>query len=408
VGAVLFLTPSLAPQQTVSVDALSYHQIAANLVENQIFTSSVDPPYNDQKASTFRPPLTPFYLALIYKVVGINLLWGRLGLALLSAFSCGLSAWLGEKLFGRATGILAGSISCVYPFFLLLVMLPLTEGLSIFLSLLLMVMFYAYEPQQRNADTSHHFQDHLLKIISMGVVFGLTLLNKAANIVLLPCLVFWSVFRMPGSRITRFVRVGVVIIIAAGMILPWAMRNQAIVGAFTPVNSNGGWTFYLGNNEHTEKNLRALEEGTTNGWIPPKEVFVPFSDLSFEDTKNYEERAIQLGLTFIREHPGTFVNFALRKLKIFWSPYHHIVDKMSWYPLLVFSVIGLGYSLKCWKKNMLVYLLILTSMSIPAFFTSMPRFRAPIIPFMIIYGAFGFIKIAQIVKQSSRDHADRY
>ena len=198
VGVVLFFSPSLDPQHPVSVDALSYHQIAANLVENQIFTSDVDPPYNDQKPSTFRPPLTPFYLAFMYKAFGINLLWGRLGLALLSAFSCGLIALLGEKLFGRATGILAGSISCVYPFFLLLVMLPLTEGLSIFLSLVLMAMFYAYEPQQ-DTDTSHHFQEHLLKIISIGVVFGLTLLNKAANIVLLPCLIFWSVFRMPGS-----------------------------------------------------------------------------------------------------------------------------------------------------------------------------------------------------------------
>lgn len=141
-----------------------------------------------------------------------------------------------------------------------------------------------------------------------------------------------------------------------------------------------------------------------------KKCLRPFADLSFEDTKNYERRAIQLGLTFIREHSETFVNFAFRKLKIFWSPYHHIIDKISWYPLLVFSVIGLGYSLRCWGKNMLIYLLFLSSMSIPVFFTSMPRFRAPIMPFIIIYSAFGFIKIAHTVKQvaGSRNHADRY
>lgn len=187
--------------------------------------------------------------------------------------------------------------------------------------------------------------------------------------------------------------------IAAGIIFPWTLRNWAVTGTFIPINSNGGWTFYLGNNPHTEKNLRALECGASNGWIPPQEVYLPFRDLKFDDTKRYEARSVQLGWQFITQRPGTFLNFALRKLRIFWSPYHHILDKITWYPLAIFSLIGIGCSFRDWRKHLLLYILLLSSMVIPVMFTSMPRFRAPLMPFLMIYGAFGVVQIWRIISQ---------
>ena len=394
-GCVLVLAPYLDSDQTLSVDASSYHQVAQNLVEHHIFTSPFDPPYNPQQPGTFRPPLTPLYLAAIYTIFGTNLMWGRLGLAILSAISCGFTYWIGEKHFGHTIGLIAGSISCVYPLFLLLVLLPLTESVSIFLTLTLISMLYRYAPQQHYVDTQ---QIHLKWAIHIGIVFGLILLNKAANIVVFPCILFWAFVTLSGTWKIRLARVFIILMISALIILPWAIRNQRIVGAFTPVNSNGGWTFYLGNNIHTEKNLKALEDGTTNGWIPPKEVFEPFADLSFNDTKNYEKRAIRLGREFIWNNPGKFLNFALRKLSIFWSPYNHVVDKITWIPLALLSIIGFGVSLKYWEDQIVIYLLILSTMTIPFVFTSMPRFRAPIMPFVLIYSAVGLVSLYRFGK----------
>lgn len=401
-GCVILLGPYLDSGQTMSLDASSYHQIAQNLVERHIFTSAVDPPYNPQQPGTFRPPLTPFFLATIYTVFRVDLFWGRLGLAVLSAISCGLTYWLGAKLFGQTIGLVAGSISCVYPFFLLLVLLPLTEGISIFLTLALIMLLYLSDPQENNTEEQTRSLFYFFQAICVGLTFGFVLLNKASNIVLLPCILFWGLFRLSGTRTIRLVRVFIVLIVTTVTILPWSLRNHAITGAFIPINSNGGWTFYLGNNEHTEKNLRALEEGRTNGWVPPKEVFAPFADLQFNDTQNYEKRAIRLGLRFIWQNPGTVINYALRKLKIFWSAYPHIFDKLSWYPLAVCCIFGFWHSLKSWKKHLVIYLLIISSMSIPLVFTSMPRFRAPIMPFLIIYGVVGLDRIGQAIKQMRR------
>ncbi len=371
-----------------SLDATSYHLIAKNLVQRQIFTSPVDPPYDVEQPGTFRPPLTPLYLAVLYRLFSPDVFWGQIGLAVLSAFSCGLTYVLGRRLFGMTTGVIAGCISCVYPFFLLLVLLPLTEGLSIFLTLLLLLLL-------TDKLTLPSKQALTLQTVVTGVVFGLVLLNKAANIVLFPCIVVWGMFLTPGTRLKRVLRIALVVVIAAVLITPWAIRNQHIVGAFTPVNSNGGWTLYLGNNPYTEKNLSALEAGTANGWIPPEEVYEPFEDLQFGDTKEYEKRAIRLAFTFIWEHPGTFLQFAFRKLVIFFSPYHHILDQITWYPLALFSIIGLGYSLPHWRTHLLYYILFISSMSIPIMFTSMPRFRAPVMPFLVIYAAFGVVGIGK-------------
>lgn len=394
---ILTLSPALEAKTRLSLDAASYHQIAVNLVEHHIFTSPVDPPYDPNLPATFRPPLTPFFLAGIYLVFGIDLFWGRLGLAILSALSCGLLYLFVQKLIGHTTGLVAGFLCCIYPFFLLLVLIPLTEGFSMFLSLFLLFLLYRFPLSSQPSKINGSIQLHLGWLTGVGVVFGVALLNKASNIVLLPCIILWSMSFLAGSWILRCIRVLIILLITTMVIFPWAMRNQRITGTFTPINSNGGWTFYLGNNTYTEKNVSALENETTNGWIPPKEVFLPFRDLSFQDTKNYEKRAIRLGITFIREHPEQFLNLAWRKLKIFWSPYSHVLDQVSWYPLLILSLIGLLYSFKDWQKYMLIYVFILSSMSIPVVFTSMPRFRAPIMPFLMLYGAFGLIKLGHLM-----------
>lgn len=370
----------------ISVDASSYHSLAQNLVERRIYTSPVDPPYNPDLPGTFRPPLTPFFLAAIYAVFGVNLFWGRLGLAVVSAFSCGLTFLLGERLFGRTVGIVAGIIASGYPFLLLLVHLPLTETLSIFLTLALLTGCYCYQPQRHPP---------VAWAIGLGILFGLLLLNKFINIVALPCLALWALLMVPTSPLKRVRLIGIIMVTAGAVILPWMLRNYRVAGFLAPVNTNGGWTFYLGNNPHTAQNLTALEQGASNGWIPPHAVFEPFADLPFNDTQAYERRAVQLALGFIRKHPDEFLSLAWRKVRIFWSAYPHLLDQMTWYPLAALSLIGIGFSLTAWKKYLLLYVLIGASMAIPVMFTAMPRFRAPLLPYVILFASDAVVRGAR-------------
>lgn len=390
IGVVFFLSPILDRSNATSIDAQAYQQIAQNLVQRQLFGSVIDPPYNSDLPGTFRPPLTPLYLALWYRLFTTDIFWGRIGLAILSALSCGLTFLLGERLFGRSTGIVAGTLSIGYPFFLLLVHLPLTEGLSIFLCLALLYLLYQSDAQEKG------WKD----LPGLGCMLGLILLNKAANITIMSCLLLWSV--SCGNRISLkkgVMRMLIVIGFATLTILPWTLRNYQVTGALIPVNSNGGWTLYLGNNPYTHKNLEALEQGRSNGWVPPKEVFQPFSDLKFTETAAWEARSIQLARDFVLKDPLRFLQLAWRKLKIFWSPYNHIFDKITWIPIFLLSLFGMYRSLSSWRQQLLVYSLIISAMLIPIFFTSMPRFRAPLMPFLMMYSAVGLLQLYSLGRQ---------
>lgn len=375
------VSPRLDADGALSVDASSYHALACNLVERGLYTSPVDPPYDVSQPATFRPPLTPFLLAAMYAAFGVNLLWGRLGLSIISALSCGLIYLVGERFFGRWTGLLAAMLGCIYPFFLLLVHLPLTETLSIFLVLAQLTLIALYRPRDNAA----------LWAVMLGVLLGVSLLNKAANIVALPCLLLWALSTPATSLKKRLLLGGLLVTVAAFVLLPWTIRNYRVLGFLVPVNTNGGWTLYLGNNPHTEQNLAALEQGTANGWIPPKAVFEPFRDLTFHDIRAYEQRSVRLALQFIADHPATFLNFALRKLKIFWSAYPHPVDALTWYPLALVGLAGLLVSLKSWRRYSQLYVLLVSSMVIPVMFTSMPRFRAPLIPIVLLFASSSLV-----------------
>lgn len=373
---VLMLSLSLDAGQPFSVDAESYHQIAKNLVERHIFASTIDPPYRADLPGTFRPPLTPFYLAAWNAAFGVNLFWARVGLAVVSALSCGLSYWIGEQLYGKPVGLIASAISCVYPFFLLLVHVPLTEGLSVFLTLLVMALLV-------NGAERHPYWH----AAGLGVAFGLLMLNKASNITITSCIMLWAIiryWRKPAKGASILLVIGLA---AGGIIFPWTIRNYLVTGSFLLVNSNGGWTMYLGNSPSTDYNLTLLERGESNGWTPPKEAYQPFSDLTLNDVKARDERAARLAKQFIVEHPDQFMNLAWRKLKIFWSPYPHPADRIAWTAIAILGVIGLFGSFRQWKQHLLIYALLGSSMLIPIFFTSMPRFRAPLIPFLIIYAS---------------------
>ena len=391
---VLIISPSLDAGQPLSVDAESYHQIAKNLVERHIFASTIDPPYQADIPGTFRPPLTPFYLAAWYAVFGVKLFWGRVGLAVVSALSCGLNYWIGEQLYGKTAGLIAGVISCVYPFFLLLVHVPLTEGLSIFFTLLVMALLL------HNAKRHPYWHT-----VGLGVAFGLLMLNKASNITMASCVVLWAILRYwrePAKGAKLLLIIGLV---AGCVIAPWTIRNYRVTGSFLLVNSNGGWTMYLGNSPATDYNLTLLERGESNGWTPPEGAYQPFADFALNDVKARDERAARLAKQFMIEHPVQFVKLAWRKLKIFWAPYPHLADKIAWTGVVILGIFGLFSSFRQWRQHILIYIFFGSSMLIPIFFTSMPRFRAPLIPFVIIYASSALDSLYSYGKQ--RQYANR-
>ena len=107
----------------LAMDELQYQEIAVNLAEGRGFA------LND-KPTSWRPPLYPFLLSLVYRVAGTtDPLAARVFQAGLSLLNLMLVYLLGRRLFGERVGLGAAVIFAFYPSFLFYNNHLLTEGL---------------------------------------------------------------------------------------------------------------------------------------------------------------------------------------------------------------------------------------------------------------------------------------
>ncbi len=87
------------------VDALTHHVLAQGIVAGSgleaVFASN-------------RPVFYPLFLSAVYSVMGPSVLGARIIGALIGAATCALTFAIGNKIWGRSVGIVAGTIAACY------------------------------------------------------------------------------------------------------------------------------------------------------------------------------------------------------------------------------------------------------------------------------------------------------
>ena len=182
-----------------------------------------------------------------------------------------------------------------------------------------------------------------------------------------------------------------ILLVAGAVVAPWALRNQAVLGA--PVlNTNGGFNLYLGNNPNA------------TGWF-----------MSIADTphaKDWEalrktgevhasEVLKQDAVAWIKADPGRFLALAARKAIYFWTPPFHqgqgpqstteTAVRLLW--MIQFVLIGLAALASLASRRLLsrptliLWLAVAGYTSVHMLFYVIFRYREPIMPLMGILAA---------------------
>ena len=124
---------------------------------------------------------------------------------------------------------------------------------------------------------------------------GLSILTRTEMIICLPILLFWFFLLRGVNRETLktacLLFTGVLLIVAC-----WTIRNYAVCKKTVIISSNGPVNFFIGNNP--------LQRGS---YLPPL--------ASGREKKSY----LLSGIIYDLKHPGWFVEFYKKKLKICWS-----------------------------------------------------------------------------------------
>ncbi len=351
--------------------------------------------------TTFRAPLYPAFLAIIYFFNGVNdgrFLAARLAQAiLLGAPLAPLTYFVAKHLSffplsdqmeeerRKKIARIAAWVVAAYPMLLIFPIALATENLFFLLVLasvssLLKLSSISSSPDSRLA--AHY------SLLS-GLLLGLAALTRS---IILPfaglaILWIWFILKQPRSAILAGLALALTI-------TPWIIRNSLLSGKVTGIETSLGYNLYVG--------YHPQSTGTF--------TFGPSLDLlSILDDKARDEIGTQKAIEFIIQDPARFVYLAVRRLGYFFNlelrafTYFYVNDFLGYIPpwmmAVILAVLSLPFViislssvfgaalLERRPQTILLVLLFLGYLLPHVFILSEERFHLTLIPFFAILAA---------------------
>lgn len=375
IAAVLWLRDlNVGPTTPSTNDDYEFNVFAQNLVAGRGYV-------NDQGVpSSFRAPGFPFVLAGLYWLVGTNYAAAYLALCAVGAASCVLTWLLAREFVEERWARVAGVLSAFYLGHVYFSTVFYSECLFVLLltlGLWLMVRYLRGGPAWYLA--------------SAGLAFGYATLTRPFSLLLLP---LFGALLLFSSRSWRFRLRDLAMWTLCFMVvlLPWTARNYRVHDAFVLVATNGGSTFYGGNNP------RVVSERQYYGyWLSTREL--PGRDLIDQHPNEYDHDKVEwkLGIDWVKDHPGQFVFAAGLKIAraVIGPPdfdagptYFKVLRVASYWPLVPLFVLGVLLALRrrSWSLAwMAIHACMMATLATVVIFWGSSRFRDVNVAILMLY-----------------------
>jgi tetratricopeptide (TPR) repeat protein len=358
----------------------------------------------------YQAPLYPYFLGVLYSLIGRSLLAVRLVQACIGAASCVLLGLAARRLFAARVGLVAGLALAVYApaiFFDALIQKSVLDVFFICVSLWLVAAVVAGRSRPRTW-------------LALGLAMGGLSLTRENALVFIAVIIGWALVRAVPWR-DRMRTAALFVAGLAIVLLPVAVRNQVVGGQFFITTSQFGPNFYIGNNARADGTYASLREGHGS------------PEYERQDATDLAQAALGRALTpaevsgywtdqamaFIDAHPGAWLKLMARKVALLWNA-DEMLDTESqathaeWslplrltgyvghfgvlVPLAVFGVIA------TWgerRRLAVVYALLLAYAASVALFYVFARYRFPLVPFLVLFAAAGGVSAAAFVRRAS-------
>jgi dolichyl-phosphate-mannose-protein mannosyltransferase len=360
-------------------------RIARAIVMGQGFSS---PLHGQTGPTAMVGPIYPLLIAAVFRIFGTyttTSAWVMLALnSLFSALTCLPIVALGDRMFGRRVGRLAGWTWVFFPY---AIYWPLrwiwdTSLSSLFLALLVLAAMSLRE--------SHR----LLPWAGFGLLWALAILTNTTLFVLFPFMLAWLCSQLRD----RWIAPAAAAVVAFGVgITPWMAHNHAVFGRVV-LRSNLGLELYQGNYPGAT-GLRAWQLDPAFNQAE-MEKYRRMGELSYMDEKQRE------AWQFITAHPGAFAVLTLRRVIYFWTGTSevvlpgHLLLSLAFYTLVsALAFIGLVRALGRSEPGAWLMATVLVLYPVPYYITHPePRFRHLIEPEMVILGVYALAAVPSLVR----------
>lgn len=279
-------------------DEIAFHTLAANLAAGHGFALQDEPPY---RPTSYRPPLWPGLLSLVYRVTGpspaaartVQVVLGVLLVALVYALAGLVDPAPRVRTF-------AGWWAALSPTLIFHSHALFSETLfGLCLGGALGLLLLTVRGPNRRA------------VLGAGLLLGLATLCRGSTLVFVPPALLWLVFAADDGWRPALRRALAIGGICAAVILPWTVRNTLVQAGPILVDSNGAVNFFFGNNLLTPR-LRPWEAVE----LDP----LPWPETSPGSTEvELQRQALREAGLYIAAHPGIFVTGLLIKSGNLWG-----------------------------------------------------------------------------------------
>lgn len=365
-------------------------RIARSLATGHGFSSQFPQPGGP---TAWMAPGYPLLLAGIFRIFGVytaaSAVAAYLLNCLLSILTCIALYRLGERLFGRETGLLAAFLLALYPPSIWHAVTTIWDTTLLGLALVGLLAWLYGLPRRLTA--AH--------VAETGLFMGLIVLINPAPLIFYPVIAieFWRRLKRSGSSGYREIALlaGVCLLV----FLPWMIRNALRVGIFAP-RSGGGSNLRMGNSDGAFRLGTGEEDVSVYPANSAREnrLFQQMGEAA------YDRYCARLALDYIRNHPGRFAALTWMRIRAWWlgqpSPWQGNLKlpfglsglkRLAWLLPLPFGIVG---CIAAWRRHIGIGLVLalLFIYPIPYYFTVVvERYHYPVEPFLVLLTAYGLV-----------------
>ncbi len=370
-----------------------------------------------------RPPGYPYFLAGVYRAFGAGPGAAMLTQMVLGGLQIVLLARLGRALLGEPGGTIVAALAAL-SWTALYFEGELQAPVLVQAGALLALGALLLAARRRS----------LAWAVAGGLLLGGTAVVRANTLLFAPVAAAWvflvlrreaGVGRSTGCAAAMLI--GVVLAVA-----PVTWRNAQVSGGeFVPISLNGGINLHIGNHDEADGEsaaVRGLEKLTGKSgwsWFRYGDMVDGFSRRVGAELTHAEvsDSFARMGWTWIRENPGRFLQLSARRATLFWGPREISNNKaialekensrvLRWLPPFPFflglSLVGVVLLFRARPRGgeaspdraglALVAAFVLTMFLSYVPFLAAARFRAPLIPCLLLFGAYAVARAAAAVR----------
>lgn len=352
-------------------------------------------------------PLYPYLLSVFVSLFGENPAPVYLFQAILSVLTSVTVYSIGLRISGsRIAALISGLMYALYGMQVFYATKVLSECVTAFIVVMTIRLLLS--------------RRMLYSVVISGLFTGLLILVKPHFLMAVPFLIIYKLaeYKRYGLQKT-IINCLFYLAVLSLVVSVVTIRNYYVCREFVLVSGNGGENFYIGNNKNANGTYVPVEGVSTDIAFQNEDVVsVARSQSGMNLTRSEVSKYwFDKGIEFISHEPLRYLKLELTKLIDIFSGaeltnmYLMGFEKreltktfgiafVSFYMLFPFFCAGLAISLRMWRKNVLLYIMLVVNIASMLIFFYDTRFMVITMPCVILLSGSGLYRMASEIRKN--------